>query len=73
MSGPPNGPPKGGPNGYIGPGTKNEVNENKIRYSKENLLNDTVKGTGIGGTKGPTGGMIGGGSIGGLEICGAKN
>jgi len=39
---------------------------------KENLLNDTDKGTGIGGTKGPIGGMIGGGSIGGLEIFGVK-
>ncbi len=40
---------------------------------KENLLNETVKGTGIGGPNGPIGGMIGGGSTGGLEIWNVAN
>jgi hypothetical protein len=43
--------------------------KNKIGYMKQNLLNETVTGTGNGGTKGPIGGKIGGGSTGGLEIC----
>ncbi len=40
---------------------------------EENIPNETDTGTGIGGIKGPIGGMIGGGSTEGLEICSVKN